>query len=199
MHTQLILTCEFFFLQVETINRLLKKQSRPKNRRNALSTADDRSQASGSNTKGASTPIPQSLLKEALSHSVAEREGNEDADMGTNAIPVEPSVAGEVPSMFRWVSRTKTRPGEGGSEMKYMTLTFSVPVGVMNDTVANDPAAGDAMQVDEIIPAPIRPPRTVAQCDIDGCTQSRKYKLVKDETKGACGMLHLKQLESPCA
>jgi Ino eighty subunit 2 len=35
------------FLQTETINRLLKKQSRPRNKKSALSTAEDRTPAEG--------------------------------------------------------------------------------------------------------------------------------------------------------
>ena len=33
------------------------------------------------------------------------------------------------------------------------------------------------------------------ECDVQGCFRTRKYKLVKDWTMGACGMGHLKMLE----
>ena len=48
------------------------------------------------------------------------------------------------------------------------------------------------------VPAPtVLPARTAAPvCDVVGCKVPRKYRLVKDWKRGACGMEHLKVLES---
>jgi Ino eighty subunit 2 len=48
----------FTVFQAETINRLLKKQSRPRNKRNALSTAEDRTPQEGE-VMEESVEIPQ--------------------------------------------------------------------------------------------------------------------------------------------
>ena len=41
-------------------------------------------------------------------------------------------------------------------------------------------------------------PAAVAKpiCDVQGCSSLRKYKSVKDPTKGGCGMEHLKMVQS---
>lgn len=38
-------------------------------------------------------------------------------------------------------------------------------------------------------------PRPPAICDVAGCLEKRKYRVVRDFGKGACGIVHLKQLE----
>ena len=71
--------------QWETINRLLKKQSRPRNKRNALATADDRTPA---------TP----------------NEGEEE-DGSAEFVPPVP----EIPTSYRWISTSRlpsSTPGE---------------------------------------------------------------------------------------
>jgi Ino eighty subunit 2 len=89
----------FITFQAETINRLLKKQSRSRNKRNALSTAEDR------------TPQEGEVVEEAIE------------------IPQFQAV----PTMYRWISTTRTLPrAEGDMQTdepeKRMTLSFSVPL-----------------------------------------------------------------------
>lgn len=150
------LTCRRL-LQAETINRLLKKQSRTKGKRNALSTAEDRP-----------TPV----------RSNSAVGGDVDMEEGEEVVP-----APVVPTMYRWISTTKApAPGDAVQEAKLM-LSFSVPLTALPQSEKHLATA-----------APIPAPTPV--CDVDGCDALRKYKLVKDSQKGACGMPHLKQLEA---
>lgn len=78
-----------------------------------------------------------------------------------------------------------------------MTMSFSVPVMAF-------PQRGDenAMEVDSASTSaspPRIPPAVQPTCDVQGCTSTRKYRLVRDFQKGACGMGHLKQLEAQIA
>ncbi|KAF9237001.1 hypothetical protein BU15DRAFT_76371 [Melanogaster broomeanus] len=156
--------------KAETINRLLKKQSKPKNKRSALSTADDR------------TPVS---LTPAVVQSA--RDGSEVPE-GEVYEPVE-----FIPTMYRWISTTKSAApaGEGADSISSaqsdarMRLTFSVPVSVLPEDHSIPRGA-------EVAPAP---PSTKPVCDVSGCQQFRKYRLVKDWMKGACGIEHLKVLE----
>lgn len=69
-----------------------------------------------------------------------------------------------------------------------MSLSFSVPIMAL-------PPVADAMDVDK----PPEPPRrnvSAFGCDVPGCTEQRKYRLVRDFQRGACGMAHLKVLET---
>ncbi len=72
-----------------------------------------------------------------------------------------------------------------------MLISFSVPL-----TAIAQPStlAHSAMEVDkqEIRP----PPSTKPMCDVEGCDVPRKYRLVQDWHRGACGMVHLKVLET---
>ncbi len=160
-------------MQAETINRLLKKQSRARGKRNALATAEDR-------------PGP-----------------GEAAGEGEEEETVE--VAVPPPTMYRWVSsaRSPSTPAEGEGEKteRVMTLSFSVPVSVLPHQEGGE----DAMQVDggsgslPVPPPPRLPPATPPKCDVQGCTSLRKYRLVRDFQKGACGLGHLKVLEAQVA
>ncbi|KAF9218837.1 hypothetical protein BS17DRAFT_761858 [Gyrodon lividus] len=156
--------------KAETINRLLKKQSKSKNKRNVLSTADDRTPVS----------VTPAIVQSA-------RGGSEAPDVQTFG-PVE-----LIPTMYRWISTTKSPPAavaegtelasQGRSEGK-MRLMFSVPVSVLSPETTVPRASG-------IKPTPSVEP----VCDVSGCQQIRKYRVSKDWMKGACGMEHLKVLE----
>lgn len=141
--------------QAETINRLLKKQSKSK-KRNALSTADDRTPVSA-------TPVV-----------VQTRDGSEAEGEG------EPAEV--VPTMYHWVSTTKSA-ADAEKHDGQMRLTFSVPVGAL-------PPQGV-----QVLSTPPRPPMESPVCDVSGCERRRKYRLVSDWARGACGMAHLKMLE----
>lgn len=193
--------------QAETINRLLKKQSRPRGKRSALATADDRAPASRPNTGTGVAGTPADEDDESM----------EPAEMAVQ----------ELPTCWRWVSSTTKVAGaaEGGDakkasngedvvmngdghdegtlntvavEGRKMVLSFSVPVSILPsppEAIALD-AASAGMDVDGASSQSTRPKtKTNSLCDVDGCGKGRKYRLVKDWERGACGMEHLKALE----
>lgn len=134
--------------KAETINRLLKKQSKSKAKRSALSTAE-------------------------ASASEGEREVEQE----------EKEVI--VPTTWRWVSSTRplanssATPQEDDAQGK-MHLALGVPITVLSSAL--------------LAPQP-PPPKEKSQCDVPGCTETRKYRLVRDWVRGACGLTHLKALE----
>ncbi|PCH33533.1 hypothetical protein WOLCODRAFT_135180 [Wolfiporia cocos MD-104 SS10] len=111
---------------------------------------------------------------------------DEDGDAGPEAAP---------PTMYRWISTTRGANGaeDGGEKMR---LLFSVPVNALPPAEAADNAS-TTMDVD---PEPDRSrDKPSPQCDVQGCMERRKYRLVRDFAKGACGMSHLKMLEAQVA
>ncbi|KAI0724428.1 hypothetical protein C8T65DRAFT_704298 [Cerioporus squamosus] len=150
--------------KAETINRLLKKQSRARGKRNALATAEDK-------------PGPGEAAGEGEDEEAAE-------------------AFAPLPTMYRWVSSARSQPKEAAGQEtaeRVMTMTFSVPASVLA------PKNENAMEVDHgaaVPPPPRLPPATPPTCDVQGCTALRKYRLVRDFQKGACGMGHLKLLEA---
>ncbi|KAH7906976.1 hypothetical protein BJ138DRAFT_1161317 [Hygrophoropsis aurantiaca] len=174
--------------KAETINRLLKKQSKAKSRRTAAAISEDRTPA---------TPATP-----------AEDDGGEDGCAGG-----EVAVTEVVPVMYRWISTTRPSGNgdmKGGSDGKNgdagadgtgkenvdnprMRLTFSIPVCALPSAAAH--ITSDSAALTNI---PITPEATKKQppvCDVEGCTRARKYRLVKDWMRGACGMEHLRVLE----
>jgi len=138
-----------FTMQAETINRLLKKQSKSKAKRSALSTAE-------------------------ASASEGEREVEQE----------EKDIV--LPTSWRWVSSTRPlvtssapTPEDGVAEGR-MHLILGVPVSVL-------PTSS---------PLPLPLPQEKPRCDVPGCIGSRKYRLVRDWVRGACGLTHLKVLEA---
>jgi len=170
--------------KAETINRLLKKQSRPKNKRHALPPTDDRTPQPNATVRPVPTPASKSVAQ--TPNTEGEGDGEEDIDEegyeGTVGGAVE---ADTVPIMYRWVSSSR------GAGEKKMHLTFSVPVGLVVD-----PSMGrdDGMRVDSSHSASFEG-KAVPRCDVKGCLEPRKYRVVKKWTLGACGMGHLKALE----
>jgi Ino eighty subunit 2 len=69
---------------------------------------------------------------------------------------------------------------------KSMAITFGVPVGMLTPE-----------NTAEVSPRAERPAAPI--CAVQGCGATRKYRLVKDWTQGACGLSHLKTLESRLA
>ena len=99
------------------------------------------------------------------------------------------------PTMYRWTSTIKRPVAEvtAGSEAKdgtkegpRLVLTFSVPLAAL------PPPANDSTPQNIVTPPPVQS----RQCDFEGCTAQRKYRLLKDWQRGACGMPHLKALEA---
>ncbi|KAL5507536.1 hypothetical protein ACEPAH_6992 [Sanghuangporus vaninii] len=128
--------------KIETINRLLKKQTRPRGKKGAAGATAD-----------------------------ADEDGEQEGE--ETSMPAAPPP---VPTLFRWVSSSKS---DG------LALSFSVPPSLLLDS-------GTPQNTTTTRPPPSK--RT-PQCDVSGCTLPRKYKLVKDPTKGGCGIEHLKALQ----
>jgi len=97
--------------KAETINRLLKKQSRAKGKRNALSTAEDRQ-----------TGVALNNAADAEDEEVEEGSGT--------ATPL-------MPTMYRWTSSAQS----DGADGKKMVLSFSVPVTVVPIPAEDDDMA----------------------------------------------------------
>jgi Ino eighty subunit 2 len=159
-------------LQAETINRLLKKKSGTRNRRNALASAEDRTPATQT---GNGTPA----------------EGEPEEEESGEVAPV-PVIEVVVPTYYRWISTTRPAVDAPPGEEK-MTMSFSVPASLL-PTPDQDEDDGDVkMEAQEQHPLKLRAP---AVCNVDGCTAIRKYRLVRDWERGACGMGHLHLLET---
>ena len=80
-----------------------------------------------------------------------------------------------------------------------MFLSFSVSTSLLPDQSAapDVEANGDIKmetmkQQEQELKARVTVP---AVCAVDGCTAKRKYRLVRDWERGACGMDHLRNLE----
>ena len=84
------------------------------------------------------------------------------------------------PLMYRWMSTSRT----SSNAEKHMILSFSVPPSVLHDD-----------QLSKVVLSPSAPPASHPICDVDGCRSERKYRLVGDWSRGACGMAHLNILE----
>ena len=112
-----------------------------------------------------------------------------------------------MPTMYRWVSTSVTSSTDlGGSsgggdddgamncdekgDGRRALVTFSVPVNAL-------PGAGEGEMTPSATAASVPSPSPSASrlCAVAECQAVRKYRLVSDWEKGACGMQHLKLLE----
>lgn len=85
--------------------------------------------------------------------------------------------------MYRWVS------GASG-------ITLSIPTTLLRHPLdPSPPPGGEGMAVDAGADAVPRKLKGVAMCDVQSCGVPRKYRLVGDWERGACGMEHLKVLQ----
>ncbi|KAJ3507117.1 hypothetical protein NLJ89_g6484 [Agrocybe chaxingu] len=168
--------------KAETINRLLKKQSRPRNKRN--NTTDDRSPMP--TASGSRTPKVKAKTQDA-----EEGEGDEDED--EDAMDVDQQIEEVKPVMYRWVSSLREVPVEGDGMEKRMevALTFSVP-----DTLfpTSPPAPPEVVRQVDAQAEKERAARGPGVCAIVGCGKPRKYRLPRDWTIGACDSIHLRVL-----
>jgi len=168
-----------FLLKAETINRLLKKKSGTRNRRNPLASAEDRTPATHT---GNGTPAEGE---------VDEDESGEVAMAG--AVAAAAPVVEVIPTRYRWISTLRPSPDAPPGDK--MLLSFSVPASLLPTThqsATSVDAEGDVkMKTTHDQELPIAP----AVCDVEGCSAKRKYRLVLDWERGACGMDHLHVLE----
>lgn len=188
--------------QAETINRLLKKQSRPRNKRNTAQRDNNMDDVplpssiagtrTNSNTNTNSTYVPTGRKRGRKPAKAVENEEQEDGDDEEAMEGVE-EEDGEVaetevrmPTMYRWVSSSRTQEGDGPT----MGITFSVPVSV----IPPQPPSLPLEPADTNVRPP--PPKT---CAAPGCGKLMRYRVVKDWTKGACGIPCLKTVEAAIA
>jgi len=161
------MTLILFQLQAETINRLLKKQSTRQMKNKRFGGASLTHTA-------AATPVQASDVEEGEG---AEGEAEADAEE-------EEDDKRREPEMYRWVSNAAG-------------LSFSVPVGILPSTPEG---GGNGMVVDSSTSSKMlsklrSTPAPLPLCDVRNCGEVRKYRLVSDWEKGACGMVHLKVLQ----
>ena len=102
-------------------------------------------------------------------------EGESDAVLGAVAGSVDQKGTTISGPVWRWVSN---RSG--------------MRVGVPNEVLSTGIGTGDAAKVGGELPVDELPkPRPPAICDVQGCSARRKYRLVRDFERGACGLEHL--------
>ena len=169
--------------KAETINRLLKKKSGTRNRRNPLASAEDRTPATHT---GNGTPAEGE---------VDEDESGEAPIIGAGAAA---PVVEVIPTHYRWMSTLRPFPDAPPEER--MFLSFSVPTSLLpaiHQPATDVDADGDVkMETTEEQELPKKPQAMApAVCDVEGCSAKRKYRLVLDWERGACGMDHLHVLE----
>ncbi|KAF7357159.1 PAPA-1 domain-containing protein [Mycena sanguinolenta] len=184
--------------KAETINRLLKKQSRPRtrNRRGfALSTPVE-------------VPTPWLMVTPTAVRTRREREGREKergrstchrrrrctAGSRRLAPPPPPPIAQDTEAVADETGRAEPE-GEAGMDIDpvpdsapRMTLSFSIPVSASSSSA---PTSIPTKPTPEI-----GGPENPRICAMAECDKPRRYRLVRGPWGvGACGMEHLKQLE----
>ncbi|KAJ3901888.1 PAPA-1-like conserved region-domain-containing protein [Lentinula edodes] len=155
--------------KLETINRLLKKQSRPRTKR-----AGGPSQAHSAGSSVPPAPV--------ISSSTGNR--GEMADAGNVPVQQQPSVEPDKTTLSPSPNDDALAPVsvvESPSQERRVQFSLAIPAAFL-------PPENSA-------PLPLTEIRPPAICAVSGCGDPRKYRLVKDWKIGACGMAHLKVLE----
>jgi Ino eighty subunit 2 len=102
-----------------------------------------------------------------------------------------------IPTRYRWISTLRPSPDAPPGDK--MFLSFSVPASLLPDQSAAPDVDADGdikMETTQEQEQEQKVRVTVpAVCAVDGCTAKRKYRLVRDWERGACGMDHLHILE----
>ncbi|KAG6917739.1 hypothetical protein DXG01_001276 [Tephrocybe rancida] len=168
--------------KAETINRLLKKQSRPRKKRNAPQRADMDDVApldTRSNSNSAYNPSrPKKSKKGAVDEDPDEGDGEDEdgMDEGEEAEEEVPEREVKPPTMYRWISTSRLCPGEGsGPPDAQMRITFSVPASAL-------PPPPPPSNVQTLAAKPMTCP----------CGRPIIYRLVKEYPRGACGLVCLR-------
>ncbi|KAF8808499.1 hypothetical protein BYT27DRAFT_7255610 [Phlegmacium glaucopus] len=117
--------------RAETINRLLKKQNRSKNKRmTALDDWSPLTSVSGSRT-------PKIKIKTNVQEEGEEADGDEEEDEVMDIVEEPPKEA--KPVMYRWVSSLRIAPSTGSADRQMeMGITFSVPEAFVPPQVNQD-------------------------------------------------------------
>ena len=103
-------------------------------------------------------------------------------------------VVEAIPTRYRWVSTLRPSPDMPPGDK--MFLSFSVPASLLPTTPDADVDADGDIKMEGTEKGQGMPKvPAVAVCAVDGCTAKRKYRLVCDWERGACGMDHLHVLE----
>ncbi|KAG5642796.1 hypothetical protein DXG03_002101 [Asterophora parasitica] len=187
--------------QAETINRLLKKQSRPRNKR-ATAQRDNMddiapSSMAGTRSNSNSTYNPSVRKKVPKKSTDSQDDGDEDDGMDEdNEDDEQPEREVPIPTMYRWVSTSRISPSQQGEALStdvQLRITFSVPTSMLSLPEADSQGLPDAVPIDE---KPLQLSTRPTGCAAPGCTNPFRYRLVKDWTRGACGISCLKLLES---
>ena len=105
-------------------------------------------------------------------------------------------MAQTIKTHYRWISTPRPSPDAPPGDKLF--LLFSVPTLLPDQSASFDvDADGDiTMEMTQEQGQKQKPPAMApAVCAVDGCTAKRKYRLVRDWERGACGMDHLHILE----
>ena len=100
-----------------------------------------------------------------------------------------------IPTRYRWISTLRPSPDAPPGDK--VLLSFSVPASLLPTTHQSagtdvDPDGDVKMETTQEQEPQAKAP---AVCDVEGCSAKRKYRLVLDWERGACGMDHLHVLE----
>lgn len=165
---------------------MLKKQSKPRNKRNTAQSIDDiaptpvgatQSSSLSNSTTGRKKPGRKSKIVVT-----EDQQNGEDEDAMEGVEENDEVEQRKAPTMYRWVSSTRT--DIPGSEPT-MSINFSIPTSLI-------PFEGQTFQSIDITRSHAVPEK----CSAPGCGKPHRYRLVKDWTKGACGIQCLKLLEA---
>ncbi|KAF7300311.1 PAPA-1 domain-containing protein [Mycena chlorophos] len=170
--------------KTETINRLLKKQSRPRKNLKKGSAPGPLGNFSAL-VLGAGASASTDVQTPVSERGIAFGAGD---DAGISVAGIDGGHASAEP-MYRWVSTTRPRTTAGEEDMdggsfpsQSMKLSFSIPAA--------------ALQHLSMPLLPSSTQRAPAICAVEGCGKDRRYRLVGAEWGvGACGIGHLKVLE----
>jgi len=148
-----------------------------------------------SNSNSNSTYNPpgrKKAAKKSAAPAPAEEQDDGDDEDGMDAAEdneeeEQPEREEPIPTMYRWLStsRIPASQGETAKDVQ-MQITFSVPVSVLPPSGATDTVSDEKTHASE------RP----TGCAAPGCGKPFRYRLVKDWTRGACGITCLKLLEA---
>ncbi|KAJ3780056.1 PAPA-1-like conserved region-domain-containing protein [Lentinula aff. detonsa] len=156
--------------KLETINRLLKKQTRPRTKRTGGEEGDVPDGSSGGSDRPKPAQGPVVPMFKWVSTSIF--------------VPATGSSATPQPAPSTVSASSNGGIADNSPLERRMQFYLAIPVAFLP-------------LEDQTIPTPVPLPETrpPATCAVSGCVNPQKYRLVRDWKIGACGMAHLKVLE----